>query len=576
MKINRNLYRVNLYFKQLSIVVKKTKVLSTLVGFFLLFSFIVIFEKFIFDIFTDSLIGQLFFSYNKPLIVTDVITIILSVSLIFQSILKGRIRYVFSSRFYLLYISLLLYYLSFLLFPEIRIEELQFDFIKSKYFGFRYFDILFVVWTLYIVGYLIFRSKKQSEKDDSRVQNDNPIETLSGDQYRFNELAIKIVKESLTFKSTPRAFNIGINGEWGVGKTSLINLVVNRFNLKQKRNLSDHILIKYSPLLINKSSNLTSDFLLKFKSELNRYSIESNSYFRQYIYSLTNKAEGFWGFIQQLFNGGKSYEINYEEIKQILNRVDRRVIAVIDDLDRLSKDEIIEVLRLIRNICDFPNMVFIVAYDKSYLCEKLNDDIEKKAEKYLEKFFTWDINMPLRSQRLINEQIIYELKNTLVDQESQIDISFNVIPASQTSGRDELLVPNNLLSLCITTKRDLVRFINSLLIFDNTYFRNINFTQFLILELLKLKYSGVYNLLKSKKILKTPPILHRSPLKLELRDDYKELIVVENNKELEIIVESMEVLFSSDEEKLLSNSNWFDLYFSYDTKDFKIMIETTA
>ena len=56
-----------------------------------------------------------------------------------------------------------------------------------------------------------------------------------------------------------------------------------------------------------------------------------------------------------------------------LNCIDRPVVIVIDDIDRLEKNELFEVLRLIRNTGNFANLIYVVAYDERYVVEQLSN-----------------------------------------------------------------------------------------------------------------------------------------------------------------------------------------------------------
>ena len=50
-----------------------------------------------------------------------------------------------------------------------------------------------------------------------------------------------------------------------------------------------------------------------------------------------------------------------ERIKKTIGSIQKRVLVIIDDFDRLSKEEILEVLKLIDNNAAFPNLIFLTA-----------------------------------------------------------------------------------------------------------------------------------------------------------------------------------------------------------------------
>ena len=58
----------------------------------------------------------------------------------------------------------------------------------------------------------------------------------------------------------------------------------------------------------------------------------------------------------------------YEQIKSIISKkVDKPILIFIDDVDRLEKEELSALLKLIRNTADFPKLFYIIAADDTYL-----------------------------------------------------------------------------------------------------------------------------------------------------------------------------------------------------------------
>jgi predicted KAP-like P-loop ATPase len=89
------------------------------------------------------------------------------------------------------------------------------------------------------------------------------------------------------------------------------------------------------------------------------------------------------------FTENKSASQAYNELKKIIEKIDIKTIVIIDDVDRLGKDEIFEVLRIIRNTANFPNTIFIVAYDKDYGIKMIDQDLM-----YLDKYFQYELFVP--------------------------------------------------------------------------------------------------------------------------------------------------------------------------------------
>jgi predicted KAP-like P-loop ATPase len=79
----------------------------------------------------------------------------------------------------------------------------------------------------------------------------------------------------------------------------------------------------------------------------------------------------------------------YDSIVQEIGKENKLLIIKVDDLDRLSTNEIIDTLRLIRIIANFPNTVYLVGYDKNYINSAIEQGLTKhNPEKYIDKVFT--------------------------------------------------------------------------------------------------------------------------------------------------------------------------------------------
>src|SRR5690606_26854395 len=83
----------------------------------------------------------------------------------------------------------------------------------------------------------------------------------------------------------------------------------------------------------------------------------------------------------------------YNIVNESIKRINKRIIIFIDDLDRLDGDEIISVLKIIRNTGNFKNLVYVSCYDKVYLLNALQRFSKRNLDIILDKFF--DIEIPL-------------------------------------------------------------------------------------------------------------------------------------------------------------------------------------
>lgn len=158
-------------------------------------------------------------------------------------------------------------------------------------------------------------------------------------------------------------------------------------------------------------------------------------------------------------------------------------------MDRLDKDEIVEVIRLIRNTANFHNTFFVVAYDRNYVINALKNHNPYKQEQFLEKIFQIEVSLPYFKKDVFRHKLAEKLKqkfpegfHKIIDEE--IIGSLSVVPV--------------FLNEWLESMRDVTRLANALVLNLSKLKGEVVFNDFLRLELLRLKYPSVYELLFKK------------------------------------------------------------------------------
>ena len=472
---------------------------------------LILFENGLFSIFKDSIFGRAFFSHNNNIVV-DIIYLLFGILLITYFYQKGKKNYRFTNLYWIFLGILIMYYVSFRIFPFWR-PDLRFEFINSHIPYFKYSDALFLC---LIFGITIFLWQKcrirkkvvtenENENESKHFLLDSPIKEVSEDHYSYGGLAEQVCSILSNIDNTDGSFTIGINGKWGIGKTSFLNLLEKELEKELQKMEKDFILMKFSPLLLSTTNTLTTEFLLQLNRELIKYHSQANTHFRQYIFYLTNKIHDLWGLIWSVFYGDQSSKHQTKKIQDIVNQVDKLFIVFIDDLDRVEKNEILEMFKVIRNICDFSNMIFVFAIDKEYICQKLDDDIEnwRYGERYIEKFFNVEVSLPDIDSTRLRKDLSVETNQHLKYLSKEIDeaCNFSFDPQQKTSQEDRSTLPLHLFDICISTKRDLIRLINALMILPESHLGKINYIELFIVELIKLKYFKIFQALLKKSLI---------------------------------------------------------------------------
>ena len=346
-----------------------------------------------------------------------------------------------------------------------------------------YTDIIFVIVFLYLCLYC--KNEKKQRSDNNLLFSDNSL----GDRYK-DELGYQAYTEELAHKvlnsNFDKSFAIGINGKWGVGKTSFIDL------LKREIKGDDIISIDFKPWNNDTPKAVIIDFFETVQKHISPYHYPLSRTIMKYSNKLVKLKEdsltkSVHSAISFLYDNEPLSEL-YTQIDNALRSIDKKLIIYIDDLDRLDKEEIVEVMRLIRNTANFYNTFFIVAYDRNYVTSALEQLNSFSPNTYLEKIFQLEINMPYFRKHVLLNNLAGKIKKQLQAEDHYI-IDSAIL---NTSVHDEKIVFG-----WIQTMRDTTRLANSILLNYPKLTKEVVFSDFLKVEILRMKYPLVYELLKN-------------------------------------------------------------------------------
>ena len=310
------------------------------------------------------------------------------------------------------------------------------------------FSILFVWIIDFIIGLCYYLTKEAEIRiNQSSFTTDEALNTEANDQLDllgFDSFAQRIANEAMSISSSESVV-FGINGEWGEGKTSMINLIC------KKLECENYQVVDFHPWKTNSGKAITQLFFDVLKDGLKDKILGINWKIDRYAEALLHlEKSGFGKTIWQLCFSADTVETQKDRIKECMTRLDKNVIIIVDDLDRLAKNEIADVLKLMRDTANFPNLVFIAAYDRYYLNEAIKSEINShKAENYMDKIVLWEAPIYKPQPHKYLEVLKTLLKEKFSDYSTDIDEIFDYdqsksLKAIHDMARRENKEPNNI------------------------------------------------------------------------------------------------------------------------------------
>lgn len=265
--------------------------------------------------------------------------------------------------------------------------------------------------------------KPKEGKEEITVKgfsDDNTGEETIPDSLK--QYACEIVARLLVTNIKEQSFALGVTGEWGVGKTTFLGELKKKIGNKAE-------IVDFNPWMCSSPEQVTKDFFASLQHQLSpKYSTLSRSIkeYAKYVNNVT--------IAHSALSLEKVLPIEQESLyerKRSLSRkfakLPRPVVVVIDDVDRLERDEVFEVLRLIRNTADLSNIIYLVAYDKEYVTCVLEEKNIKDSSAYLEKIFPVEVHLPKVEEHLVWKTLYAEITKQSDEGEDFTKLLFNCL-----------------------------------------------------------------------------------------------------------------------------------------------------
>ncbi|MCP1476496.1 hypothetical protein ABIA54_004658 [Pseudomonas sp. EB276 TE3739] len=206
----------------------------------------------------------------------------------------------------------------------------------------------------------------------------------------LSETQAKSFAETVLASGAHAGLVFGVDGPWGVGKTSFINLAERHW----ENAVDKAIVVRFEPLRYASEPDLAERLIRDLSAAIQRevFAPEFRPAASRYSRLIKGKADiSFLGFKLSLEPSQETVDELLDDVDEVLRRIDRRVIIVIDDLDRLDTKTINSVLFATRRTFKLSQATYVLCYDTEILAG--NHEEDSRAREFLEKFVTVKISL---------------------------------------------------------------------------------------------------------------------------------------------------------------------------------------
>ena len=253
---------------------------------------------------------------------------------------------------------------------------------------------------------------------------DNPISSSDEDVLGWKPVAEEFARRVQSIDAS-QGLVVGLFGSWGSGKTSLINLAEPAFE-------GVHF-IRFNPWLFSGADELVwrffSEISAAMEEKVNGDDEDVSKMFRELGLLLADAAPRLLGligassigeivgaFLNWLIRKDESPVSATELRDKLVGTLEKReqpIVVVLDDVDRLPENEIRELFKLVRLTASFPNVIYIVACDRTRVEKALQGSESGYGPHYLEKVFQWFINVPTAPREQLRQQLLLGIEEAL-------------------------------------------------------------------------------------------------------------------------------------------------------------------
>lgn len=267
--------------------------------------------------------------------------------------------------------------------------------------------------------------------------------------------------------NTDSKFVISLKGNWGSGKTTILNNVKNKLKEENLIFIDD-----FEPWVYGDTKSLLVAFFDKIMNNINcGFRINDiNIFTKTYLKTIsTNIGYSVGELLEE--------DINIDRIKKIINNYlesnDKRIILVLDNLERCSSENILFILRTIHNLFDFNRIIYVLSYDETAMKKHFENNLDIDYS-YLEKMIQLEFSVPTLDKSILLDVINKCVFNYLKRSKYQVDDKFiNEIT--------KIIIEN------VKDLRDFKRIINSTFYASFNNAKYLNSIDMLLIEIISFK-----------------------------------------------------------------------------------------
>lgn len=260
------------------------------------------------------------------------------------------------------------------------------------------------------------------------LNTDKPITNSKEDFLGRKDFSDAVSNAIINYTKDEESLTLGLYGKWGSGKTSIVNMIVEEIEKEE-----DIIIFNFQPWIYSDTEQLISHFFREFSKKVKHEDNASiairlgndletyASFFEplalipeptiSFVGTATSKVFGGVGKASKKWGKLKSKDLSgtKNSIEEHIRNMNKKLVIVIDDIDRLNNTEIRQVFQMIKVLGNFPNTIYLTSMDREVVTDALSEVQKGDGNEYLEKIINVPFEVPMPSINKLHNFLFAEL-----------------------------------------------------------------------------------------------------------------------------------------------------------------------
>jgi hypothetical protein len=332
------------------------------------------------------------------------------------------------------------------------------------------------------------------------LSSDLPLSNVAGDEFGRAGFADRIA-DAVATRTAASTLVIGVYGPWGSGKTTVLEFVRRRLEEIDKDRLPA---VWFNPWRYG-SEELLVQGLFETLADVLKLSLPT---VRDKIGGWLQKAGRATGALtissfdaQAAVGGGlaaagqalsqRTLERDRAQLNAALRKSGKRIVVMIDDIDRLDSNEIVTILRAVKLAADFDNLVYILAFDRARVAEALCERYpDAGGADFLHKMVQLPLNLPRVDPMIVGQRLLRDVGQLLARHNAELS---DQDLWRLGSALDQAVLPR------VRTARDHTLYLNTIEFAVPAHRGELNLVDVVLLEALRLFFPDGYEMVSARK-----------------------------------------------------------------------------